>query len=209
LSSDRSIQRLQSLNKAFQSNDLGRICRAVDKNVHRSVNILQFARTVGVDRSTLYRAFRSDLGPKLDLLVKIIQTFGFHLAVNRVGSAEFGEGEYSQPMSSSAAPSDTDFVVDLTRAFSSNDIPSIVAALEQTLRAQASVAALADKMRISRQGLYRAFYPQATPYFSTVLGFLIALGLQLEVRSGQPLCSEREKFDAASFGCKVMKEAAN
>jgi DNA-binding phage protein len=46
------------LNAAFETNDLRRICRAVDAAVLRSGSIIEIARAAELDRVTLYRAFR-------------------------------------------------------------------------------------------------------------------------------------------------------
>ena len=47
------------LNKAFETNDLRRICRAVDAAVVQSGSIVEIARAAEIDRVTLYRCIPS------------------------------------------------------------------------------------------------------------------------------------------------------
>jgi DNA-binding phage protein len=60
----KDVERL--LNAAFETNDLKRICRAVDAAVPQSGSIIEVARAAELDRVTLYRAFRLERGPALD-----------------------------------------------------------------------------------------------------------------------------------------------
>jgi probable addiction module antidote protein len=69
------------LNAAFETNDLRRICRAVDAAVLRSGSIIEIARAAELDRVTLYRAFRLERGPALDNMIKVLRVLGFRLVV--------------------------------------------------------------------------------------------------------------------------------
>jgi probable addiction module antidote protein len=69
------------LNEAFETNDLRRICRAVDAAVVQSGSIVEIARAAELDRVTLYRAFRLERGPALDNMIKVLRVLGFRLVV--------------------------------------------------------------------------------------------------------------------------------
>ena len=65
-----------SLNAAFASNELGRICRAIDVAVRRSGDISEIARSAKVDRTTVYRAFRNEGAPAFDTVAKTLRGCG-------------------------------------------------------------------------------------------------------------------------------------
>ena len=69
------------LNAAFETNDLQRICRAVDAAVLRSGSIIEIVRAAELDRVTLYRAFRLEKGPALNNMIKVLRVLGFRLVV--------------------------------------------------------------------------------------------------------------------------------
>jgi DNA-binding phage protein len=71
----------QLLNVAFETNDLPSICRAVDVSVLQSGSIIEVARAAGLDRVTLYRAFRLEKGPALHNMIKVLRVLGFRLVV--------------------------------------------------------------------------------------------------------------------------------
>ena len=66
------------LNAAFETNDLQRICRAVDAAVLQSGSIIEIARAAELDRVTLYRAFRLEKGPALNNMIKVLRVLGFN-----------------------------------------------------------------------------------------------------------------------------------
>jgi probable addiction module antidote protein len=167
LLADISIQRIKSLNAAFKSNDLHRICSTVEKSVRQLDNILQFAKSVGVDRTTVYRSFQSKRGPKLTLVVKSIQACGLSLVVEAHRQSASGMRVSKR----------------LTIAFSSKEASSIIQALADVMRAQVNVSEFATRTGVTRSGLYRAFYVGRSPQLSTVLGVLNALGLHLQVKT--------------------------
>lgn len=70
----------KSLRAAFATNDLRRICSAIDFAVTRC-GVVEVAREADVSRTTLYRAFRCRNGPALDTMLKVMRAIGFHLTV--------------------------------------------------------------------------------------------------------------------------------
>ena len=70
-----------SLNAAFASNELGRICRAIDVAVRRSGDISEIARSAKVDRTTVYRAFRNEGAPAFDTVAKTLRALRYRLVV--------------------------------------------------------------------------------------------------------------------------------
>lgn len=69
-----------ALKAAFATNDLRRICRAVDEAVLRG-GIAKVAQDAKVDRTTIYRAFRRENGPALDTMVRVLHVLGLRLIV--------------------------------------------------------------------------------------------------------------------------------
>ena len=69
----------------------------------------------------------------------------------------------------------------LTKAFDSNDLGEILAALKTVLRAQ-NVKALAENGGIRRDGIYRTFDGTADPKLSSILKLLAAMNVQLVVK---------------------------
>src|SRR6266481_1099696 len=82
----RTLQLKKSLNVAFAANDLHRVCGAIDAAVLKSPTIIKVAQDAGVNRTTLYRAFRCQRGPALSTMIKVLRVLGFQLVVqaNRV-----------------------------------------------------------------------------------------------------------------------------
>src|SRR4029077_4579376 len=68
------------LNAAFATNDLSAICKAIDSAVIEC-GVTKIARDAGLDRTTLYRAFRLEGGPALNTMVQVLRVLGFGLAV--------------------------------------------------------------------------------------------------------------------------------
>jgi DNA-binding phage protein len=69
----------QSL-KAAATNDLKRICRAVDAAAC-SYGLTRIARDSKIDRATLFRAFRRESGLSLATMVRVLDSLGFRLIV--------------------------------------------------------------------------------------------------------------------------------
>ncbi len=179
-------QRLEkSLNAAFATNDLQRICGAIDAAVLTSPSIIKVAQDAGVDRTTLYRAFRCERGPALNTMINVLRVLGFQLVVqvNRQRAINTATRQPASVRAHYARRADAKATAQLlTVAFGSRELDLIVKALAETLHAQENISRVAKKTIRSRESLYRAFAAPRIPRFSTVLSFLNALELQFAVR---------------------------
>jgi DNA-binding phage protein len=170
------------LNTAFETNDLKRICRAIDAAVLQSGSIIEVARAAKVDRVTLYRAFRLANGPALDNMIKVLRVLGFELVVEAgTGVANNDASGAPTGVESTARKQAATTARRFTAALKSGDRELLVKVFKETLRAQENVAEFAGKTIRTRETLYRAFN-QFTPKFSTLLSFLNALNLRFGVR---------------------------
>ncbi|MCL2480644.1 MAG: putative addiction module antidote protein [Spirochaetaceae bacterium] len=68
----------------------------------------------------------------------------------------------------------------LKMAFESGDISEIIRALGDVARAR-NMTDLAEKMGISRQGLYKTLSENSNPEFATIQKLITALGLQMSI----------------------------
>ncbi len=170
----------KSLRAAFATNDLRRICSAIDLAVVR-YGIVEVAREADVNRTTLYRAFRCRNGPALDTMLKVIRVLGFHLTVEAGKRSIFpAVNRLSQRAPSPQARATAH---SLTAAFRSGDLNAATEILAETLSEQENVSELARKTIRWRETLYRTFSYPRVPRFSTVLSFLDALGFQFSIAS--------------------------
>ena len=175
-----------SLNGALATNDLGCICRAIDAEL-RTSGIQNFALKAGVDRATLYRAFRLENGPTLEIMVKTLHALGLQLVVetrlrrdvntvNRVVKSPTASISPEIVSTAKAARA-------LTIALRSGDLHRAVGKFAQILQTQQNVSEFARRTIRSRETLYRSFTPPSLPRFSTLLSVLNALGgMQFAVR---------------------------
>lgn len=159
-----------ALKAAFATNDLRRICRAVDEAVLRG-GIAKVAQNAKVDRTTIYRAFRRENGPALDTMVRVLHVLGSRLIV------EIKPNPSSERLQADARTT----ARLLTTAFSHGDLDLAIEALAKALRSQENVSELARTTIVSRENLYRAFAFPRIPRFRTVLNFLNAVGLQFGI----------------------------
>lgn len=183
-------QRLEkSLNAAFATNDLHRICGAIDAAVLKSPSIIKVAQDAGIDRTTLYRAFRCEKGPALNTMINVLRVLGFHLTVQANRQRAINPATRRPRDVRALYKRDADAKATarlLTVAFKGRELHLIVKALAETLYAQENIAQVARKTIRSRGSLYRAFTAPRIPRFSTVLSFLDALELQLAVKMQPP-----------------------
>ena len=70
----------------------------------------------------------------------------------------------------------------LKAAFESGDVHEITRALSDVARAR-NITDLAEKMGISRQGLYKTLSENSNPEFATIYKLIAALGLQMSIIS--------------------------
>ena len=141
----------KSLRAAFATNDLRRICSAIDFAVVRS-GVVEVAREADVSRTTLYRAFRCRNGPALYTMLKVMRVLGFHLTVEAGRRSIFpAVNRLSQRAPSPQAKATAH---SLTAAFRSGDPSAAIEALAETLSAQENVSELARKTIRWRETLY-------------------------------------------------------
>jgi probable addiction module antidote protein len=176
-----------SLNAALRTADVRAICAAISEAIRKSSNVSRLADDAGVDRTRLYRSFRSgQIGPGLDLTIKILNALGIRFVVEFVRQPKTSPRRFGPSRKSDVHPelgSNSRMVAQyLTRAFDTSEIAAIVAAFSDVLRAQENVMELAERTVRSRSSLYRAFTPPRVPSLSTVVSFLNALGLRLVVK---------------------------
>ena len=171
------------LNAAFETNDLQRICRAVDAAVLRSGSIIEIVRAAELDRVTLYRNFRLAKGPALDNMIKVLRVLGFRLVVEvRREVANSHERDAPVEGRSSARKQAAATARQFTAAFKTEEMDLLVKVFKETLHSQENVAEFAGKTIRTREALYRVFTQNPMPRFSTLLSFLNALELQFAVR---------------------------
>jgi probable addiction module antidote protein len=175
----RTLQLKKSLNVAFATNDLHRVCGAIDAAVLKSPTIIKVAQDAGVNRTTLYRAFRCQRGPTLSTMIKVLRVLGFQLVV-QANRQRGRRPTRLRPIYERSSDKKATARL-LTVAFGSCDLNLVVKALAETLHAQENIARLARKTIRARESLYRAFAVHHIPRFSTVVSFLDALELQLAV----------------------------
>ena len=177
------------LEAALKTADPPTIFAAMNTLVRMSPNVSMLAKDAGTGRSVLYRTFRSDKGPRLSMVVRVLSSAGFQLIVNAHGNhPQNGRpsrmGQARKPTAHLELRSNPGACAKfLTRAFETSDTVAIVKALDDTLRAQENVVEFSKRASLERSSLYRSFSPNRDPQFSTVVHFLRALGLRFAVVS--------------------------
>jgi probable addiction module antidote protein len=83
----------------------------------------------------------------------------------------------------------------LKAAFESGDITEITRSLGDVARAR-NMTELAEKMGISRQGLYKTLSENGNPEFATIQKLITALGLQMSIVA--PVKTGRKRVSAVS-----------
>jgi probable addiction module antidote protein len=186
-----------SLGGAFATNDLRRICNAVDVAVVRC-GISDVARDAELDRTTLYRAFRLKKGPGLDRMITVLRVLGFRLIVETRDQSGFQSANPSRHAPHARATARL-----LTAAFKTGDLDLVNEAFAKTLSSQENVSELARRTIRSREALYRAFAFHHIPRFSTVLSFLNALEIQFGVKQ------LRSKSQNWNYGAAIARSIRN
>ena len=162
------------LNAAFATNELSAICKAIDAAVIEC-GVTKIARDAGLDRTTLYRAFRLEGGPALNTMVQVLRVLGFGLAV------KVKDPSKSQAINRLSAIPDRETSHVLTAAFRRGDLHLVIKLFAEALGSQENISELARKTIRSREALYRAFAFPRIPRFSTALSLLNALNLSFAV----------------------------
>ena len=180
-----STTRDDSLNEALASNDLGRICRAVDDAILQSGRIVEIARAAKINRTTLYRAFRLQGGPGLDTMIRVLRALGFQLIVELQQALPISDLNHQSVKRRTLPERDRQAIAiarRFTTALRTGNTSTLLKVFAEALRAQENVAALAKRTTTSREHLYRVFSRNLNPRFSTLLSYVNALGLRFAVR---------------------------
>jgi probable addiction module antidote protein len=165
----------KSLRAALATNDLRRICSAIDIAVHQ-IGVERVAQNADVDRTTVYRAFRLQSGPALETMVRVLLVLDLALTVEVRSSQAPNQFSRRVPLVQSGKTARF-----LTAAFRSRDLDRVVRAFAEILSSQENISEFTRQTIRSREALYRAFTPPRRPRFSTLLSVLNALGLQFSV----------------------------
>ena len=169
------------LNKAFATNDLRVICKAIDAAATTFGNT-RVARDANIDRKTLYRAFRIYNGPALNTMVNVLRVLGLTLTViAKDDQIRFQAMNKSSTMAPDSQTAKTARI--LTKCFERNDLHFVIKTFAETLASQENMSEFARRTIISRETLYRSFSFPHIPRFSTALSVLNALGLQFALES--------------------------
>jgi probable addiction module antidote protein len=176
-----------SLNVALRTAEVSRIFAAFDAAIHAQKNISDLAFKIGVDRSTLYRVFRSGRdGPPLDKAINISRILGFQFVVKFERQPESRPNHFARRRTSDVhlelRSNSKRTSTYLTRAFETPELTRILEAFSDVFRAQENILEFAEKAGITQSALYRAFAPPHVPRFATVVNLLHALGLRLAVK---------------------------
>jgi DNA-binding phage protein len=151
------------------------ICRALDGAILQSGGVVEIARVAGLNRTTVYRAFRIKGAPALDTVVKVLRVLEYRLIV-----------EVHEAVARSGSTISEKQAVAISRRFTaalrSGRTKPLLTVFAETLRAQENVAELAQKMATSREHLYRIFSRHPNPRFGTFLSFLSGSGLRFAIR---------------------------
>jgi probable addiction module antidote protein len=158
----------KSLDAALATNDLQQICRAVDANVLQGGCVSELARTAGIDRTTLYRAFRWKKGPALHTMIRVLEVLGLQLEVD----VRKGRSRKVPDLANARARL-------FSAAFRSGKAEALYSVFNDAVREQENVAAFAQKVNITREAIYRIFTGPQTPRLGTVVSLLKALDLRL------------------------------
>jgi probable addiction module antidote protein len=161
------------LNEALASNDLQRICQAVDAIVIYC-GVTELAKAAALDRTTLYRSFRMRNGPSLDTASKVFRALGLQLVV----TLKSGNAKSVWCSSVDARKYRHEIALRFTRGLINGDTAALVEAYQDALTNQENTAKLATQMGRRREHLYRIFSRHPNPRFGTILSFLNALGLR-------------------------------
>jgi DNA-binding phage protein len=129
----------ESLRVALATNNLRRICRAIDVAV-RQVGVERVAQSANVNRITLYRAFRLRNGPALETMVRVLLVLGLALTVEVRSSKEASEFSRRVPVLQSGNTARF-----LTAAFRSDDLDRVPIAFAKILSLQENVPNSRDK----------------------------------------------------------------
>lgn len=153
----------KSLQTAFATGDLLRICEAIDRSVVNFSSVTEVSKAAQIDRTTLYRAFRIKKGPALQTMIRVLHVLGFRLAV-----------EVKKDSKNNANATRTARAI--SKALKIGNMELLSQALAITACEQENVTAFAKEAHMSREWVYRLFAGTRLLRFGTLLSYLNALG---------------------------------
>jgi DNA-binding phage protein len=181
----QALSNLGLLQKAFATNNLRTICKAIDDEISRHSSITEVCQLAEVNRTTLFRAFRRQQGTGLETMIRVLGVLGFRLAVTAKGQV------YGKPVTDPSTPkrdvlekacSGAGVARKLTEALNSSEVRPVIRAFADVLRKQDNIARLSKETIRCRETFYRAFVYPRVPRFSTALTLLDALGFSFSIR---------------------------
>jgi DNA-binding phage protein len=179
----QALSNLDVLQKAFATNNLRTICKAIDDEMLRHSSITEVCELAKVNRTTLFRAFRRRQGAGLDTIITVLGALGFRLAVTASEHRKTrADASTSDRNILEKTCSGEGVARKLTEALNSSDVRPVIKAFAEILQAQDNIARLSKKTIRCRETFYRAFVYPRVPRFSTALTLLNALEFTFMVR---------------------------
>jgi len=164
----KNFDALEKIDTAFATNDLVRVCRAIDQTIVRFSSVTEVANAAQIDRTTLYRAFRITKGPALGTVIRVLEVLGFRLVVNvKNGTQHVAIAKQRARV--------------ISKALKCENPVMLYEAFAAITRQQENVTAFAKKVAISREAAYRLFSGAKSPRLKTLIAYLDALGLRFSV----------------------------
>ena len=159
---------LKRLNRALDAANEEKILFLFNRMIERQ-NKSHFAAQSGLNRVTLYRGFSSDSSPKLETILKALETLALQF---QCSPRTTGQSPPKEHLRMTAAL--------LSDVFATNDLEVISRAFGETVHAQANIAEFSRRISISRMSLYRWIQAGNALKFRSILKITSALGLRLE-----------------------------
>ena len=73
----------ERMNRAFETADVSTICQAIGEAI-RLHNVLEIATMTGMERASVYRAFRGRQSPDFSTVLAVLTAMGFRLMVTEL-----------------------------------------------------------------------------------------------------------------------------
>jgi DNA-binding phage protein len=183
-SKGQALSNLGLLQKAFATNNLPIICKAIDDEISRHSSITKVCQLAKVNRTTLFRAFRRRQGAGLDTMMAVLRVLGLRLAVTareQIYRRTMADASTSERNILEKTPSGEEVARKLTAALKSSEVRPVIRVFAQILRMQNNIARFSKKTIRCRETFYRSFVYPRVPRFSTALTFLDALGFAFTI----------------------------
>jgi probable addiction module antidote protein len=169
----------QYLSPAFAKNELRTILDAINV-VMRAQNVLALAQAMGIRREPLYRSFGGNIDPFFGRVLALLRALDVQLTVTAWPNPEPKSAAFKGFRDNPVA-----IARHLNKAFDSNELRTILEAINSVMRAQ-NVMALAKVSGLGREKLYKSFGGRIDPHFSRVIALLAAFGVQFQLKALKP-----------------------